>query len=68
MASISVEEWQSILNAAGVTDINNNPLVEDGLYGPKTRSALVKMAEGTPAGAHHHNELYAARDHPHRIV
>ena len=70
MASISVKEWQAILNVAGVTDHNGNPLVEDDDYGPKTRAALVKLASSTSldVGAHNHNSLYSAKDHPHTII
>jgi hypothetical protein len=70
LSSISVKEWQSILNAAGVTDLNGRSLVEDGVYGEKTRSALLKLARGSSldVGAHNHNSLYALKDHPHTIT
>jgi hypothetical protein len=66
MASISVEEWQSILNTAGVKDLNGDALVEDGVYGQKTRSALVKMARGgtSTGGPHSHPDL-ADKTHGH---
>jgi hypothetical protein len=66
MASISVKEWQSILNTAGVKDHNGDPLVEDGRYGSKTRSALVKMARGgtSTGGPHTHTDL-AKKQHGH---
>jgi len=69
MASISVAEWQSILNAGGVTDINGDPLVEDGIYGQKTRSALVKVARGgtSTGGPHSHPDL-ASKTHGHRAT
>jgi len=69
VASISVKEWQSILNAGGLTDINGDPLVEDGIYGQKTRSALVKMARGgaSTGGPHSHPDLASVR-HGHRAT
>ena len=67
MAAITVEEWQSILNTAGITDLNGERLVEDDDNGPKTRSALVKMARGgaSTGGPHNHDEYYSQKRHAH---
>jgi len=60
MANMQVIDIQKALNLAGVVDYEGKKLVEDGDYGPRTESALVKAYE--PTGAfeleeHTHGQL-----------
>lgn len=66
MAFFTVEEWQEFLNAAGVTDLNGDTLVVDDTKGPKTTSAMIKMARGgaSVGGPHAHPDL-ASKTHGH---
>jgi len=53
MASLEVIDTQKALNEAGQTDFEGKKLTEDGEYGPRTHSALVKGFAGG-GGTHRH--------------
>ena len=71
----TVKEWQEMCNEAGATDYEGKRLVEDGVKGPRTRSALIKglnsgaLADHNhPVAAHNHDTAYAKKTHSHGVV
>ena len=49
LASLQIDDLQKAINEAGVTDHEGKALVEDGIYGHRTASALSRaFVAGTP--------------------
>ena len=57
----TVLEWQQMLNAAGRTDPDGNPLEEDGIKGPKTEYAMIQALTADEAGDHEHDDLASVK-------